>query len=101
MGGDVQAPPSPAEPAVGRRILTGHVEEKRRAVALLSHRFLALSRLFRGFSAVLAPLGEGQRPETLLRDFSSAIRTISVGAFVQTAERIIDLRERFRLHLNQ
>src|SRR5262245_45714837 len=91
-----------AEPAAGRqKRLAGHVEEERRAVALLRHRLLALGSHLARFFAFLAAHRERQSPETLLRDFSTAVGTVSVGTFLETSQRVVDLRERFGLHLDQ
>jgi hypothetical protein len=51
--------------------------------------------------AVLAPNREGQRTQAPLRNLLAALETISVGALIQPRQRLIDLVESFRLHLNE
>src|SRR5260221_11793899 len=83
----------------GRRIL--HVEEQRRGAA--PRRLLALAllgelpRLF----AVFAAHGKWQRPEPLFRDLLAALEAIAVIALLEANERVVDLVQRLRFHLNQ
>src|SRR5712692_9517912 len=69
-----------------------------------SHQAAGLLRALRHFPrllAVLAPNREGQRTQAPLRNLLAALETISVGALIQPRQRLIDLVESFRLHLNE
>src|SRR5687767_6147224 len=81
--------------------LTRHVEEERRTIALLGLSPLALDRHLSTLFTVLAPDGKRQRTQPLVGNFTAAVGTVAVGAFVEPVKRVVDLGERFRLHLNQ
>src|SRR5262252_4726555 len=77
-----------------------HVEEQRGRAA---PRRLTLTPfgVFPRFLALLAANREGQRAQTLLCDFFSAIEAVAVVALFEPHERIVDLVERLRLHLDE
>src|SRR5262245_45298742 len=54
-----------------------------------------------GLFAVLAPHREGQRAEPLLGDLLAALEAVAVRALLEPRERVVDLVERFRLHLDE
>src|SRR5207237_9852677 len=85
----------------GVRRLIRHVEEERGRPALAREHALALlgglARLF----AVLAANRERQRTQPRLGDFVAALEAVAVGPFLQTTERLVDLVERLRLHLDE
>ena len=56
-----------------------------------------LARLF----AVLAADRERQRPQPLLGDFLAALEAVAVVALLEPRERVVDLVERLRLHLDE
>src|SRR4029450_3334515 len=62
---------------------------------------LALLGNLAGLLAVLAADGERQGAQPALRDFLTALEAVPEGAFLQPAEGLFDLRERFRLHLDE
>src|SRR4029450_7315062 len=62
---------------------------------------LALLGNLAGLLAVLAADGERQGAQPALRDFLTALAAVPDGAFRQPAEGLFDLRERFRLHLDE
>src|SRR5690349_19556154 len=93
-----RAPP-PAEPPRWDAGL--HVEEQRARAP--TGRLLTLTALgvLTRLLAILAADGEGQRAETLLGDFLTAIEAVAVVALLEPMKRVVDLVERFRLHLDQ
>ena len=62
---------------------------------------LALLGRFPRLFAILAANRERQRPQPRLGDFLAALEAVAVGAFVQPPERLVDLVERLRLHLDE
>src|SRR4029079_17329691 len=92
--------PPPAEPHFGTPGKL-HVEEQRRRAAPRRQLPLALLDNFFCLLAVLAADGEGQRAQTLFGDFFSALETVAVVALIHTRERVGDLVERLRLHLDE
>src|SRR5581483_9245249 len=78
-----------------------HVEEQRRgAGTTLRLTFALLGRLAR-FFAVLAAHREGQRAQTLLGDLFAALVAEAVVAALETNQGIVDLVQRFGLHLDE
>ena len=76
------------------------VEEAGRSAAL-RQRALALRRDFARLFAVLAADRERQRPQARLGDFVAALEAQAVTAVFEPCERLVDLVERFRLHLDE
>ena len=62
---------------------------------------LALLRDFARLFAVLAADRERQRAQPALGDFLAALEAVAERALFETAERLLDLVERLRLHLDE
>src|SRR5688572_17488279 len=82
------------------RSLALHVEEERGGATALHHPLALLGDLA-GLLAVLAADGERQGAQPALRDLFTALEAVPEGAFLQPAEGLLDLRERFGLHLDE
>src|SRR2546426_9682903 len=78
-----------------------HVEEERRGAAALRHLALALFGDLPGLLTVLAAHGEGERAQPLLGDLFAAVEAVAVVALREPRQRVVDLAERLRLHLDQ
>src|SRR5712691_1622779 len=78
-----------------------HVEEERCGAAALRHLALALFGDLPGLLAVLAAHREGQRAQPLLSDLFAAVEAVAVVALLEPRERVVDLVERLRLHLDE
>src|SRR4051794_10461369 len=77
-----------------------HVEEERaRSPACLQLTFPLFGVLPR-FFAVLAADRERQRPQSFLRNLLTAVEAVAVGALLEANECVVDLVQRFGLHLN-
>src|SRR5580765_1631164 len=98
----VRQAPRPAEPVAGSGLsLAGHVHEKRGPTAARLPDALALGSHFTGLFTVLASHREGQRAQPRLADLLAALEAVAVEAFLQPAQRLVDLVERLGLHLDQ
>src|SRR5947207_5520185 len=91
--------PLPAEPIMGRLDL--HVEKDRAGAAPVVELTLTLLGRFAGLLAVLAADGERQRAQPLLRDFLGAVETIPVITLFEAHQRVVDLVQSLRLHLDE
>src|SRR5204863_2324413 len=78
-----------------------HVEEERGRSALAREHALALFGGFTRLFAILAANGKRQRPQSRLGDFVAALEAVAVRPVVQPAERLVDLVERLRFHLDE
>src|SRR6476661_222558 len=99
-GGESWAPP-PAEPPGPGTPDVLHVDEERRRAAAGGHLALTLLGNFARLLALLAPHRERQGAQPLLSDFVAALEAIAVVALLQARERVVDLVQRLRLHLDQ
>src|SRR5262245_3168055 len=84
---------------MGRRTL--HVEEERRRAATSVHLPLAPLGVLALLLAVLAADRERQCAQSLLGDLLTALETVPVVTVIEPVERIVDLVERLRLHLDE
>src|SRR5438034_3423999 len=78
-----------------------HVEEERRGAAALRQLALALFGDLPGLFTVLAAHGEGERAQPLLGDLFAAVEAVAVVALLEPPQRVVDLVERLRLHLDE
>src|SRR5450759_5491019 len=78
-----------------------HVDEERRRAAALCHQAITLLFDLARFLAVLAADREGQRAEPALADFLAALEAVPVGRLFEPPEGLVDLAERFGLHLDE
>src|SRR5262249_55536642 len=98
---------SPCEPwrriagAAPERGFVGGVEEEGRAPAALRQHALTPFRGLPRFLAVLAPGRKRKGAQPRLCDLLAALEAVAVSAFVEPTERLIDLVQRLRLHLNE
>src|SRR3954453_13313458 len=83
----------------GRRTL--HIKKERGGAATRRHLTFTLLSHFPRLFTVLAADGEGKRTETLFRDFFSTLEAVAVVALFQADQRVVDLVQRFRLHLDE
>src|SRR2546423_674396 len=93
--------PPPAEPKVCWDADPFHIEEERAGAAALGHLALALLRVLARFLAILAAHREGQRAQTLLRDFLAAVEAVTVVPVLEPRKGVVDFIERLRLHLDE
>src|SRR3989344_6891764 len=83
---------------LGAEIEERAAEESASATRQLAFTLLGvLTLLF----AILAAKREWQCPQSRLRDLVAALEAVAVCAFVQPPERLVDLVERLRLHLDE
>src|SRR5262245_50083704 len=78
-----------------------HVHEQAGRTAAGGELTLALLCDLAGLFTVLAAHREGQRSEPLLGDLLAALVAVAVAALLEAHERIVDLVQRLRLHLNE
>src|SRR5258706_1032224 len=78
-----------------------HVREERRRAAPGRELTLALLGDLAGLLAVLAANRERQRAEPLLGDLFTAFEAVAVVALLEPQQRVVDLVQRLRLHLDQ
>src|SRR5579862_6039938 len=78
-----------------------HIQEQRGGSAALRELPLPLLGGFASRLAVLAPDRERQSAQALLRNFLPALETVSVVTMLEPRQRVVDLGEGLRLHLDQ
>src|SRR5258708_5242685 len=98
VGGGKRAPP-PAEPH--RTPGSLHIEKERRRRTPRSHVALALLGKLLGLLAVLAANCERKSPQPLFGNFIATLEAVAVAALFEPLQRVVDLVERFRLHLDE
>src|SRR4051794_20349471 len=91
------APDSAPEP--GR--LSLHVDEERGVAAALGHQPFTLLRGLARFLAILAADRERQGAEPTFGNLLAALEAVAEGPLFETMERLLDLVQRLRLHLDQ
>src|SRR5215470_9169213 len=77
------------------------VEEQRRGTAPGVGLALTPLDVLATLLAVLASDGEGQRAQPLLGDFVAAFEAVAVVTMLEARNGVLDLGERFRLHLDE
>src|SRR5262245_49639861 len=91
--------PPPAEPPWDAEVL--HIEEQRRGAAPGVGLALATLDVLAPLLAVLAADRERKSAQTLLGDFLAAFKAVAVVALLEASDRVVDLVERLRLHLDE